>query len=474
MAEIDTRPLESVQAALNLFEQRSNDHSRSSSPDRNEQEIDAVTKELATCKLQLEMKDNENKQATLDLDALRKAMRELSEKYDRACLDAHRRISELESDNAGITRRQCEAACECEALRGELACARRELEALRGANAYVLEEVEAMETRRILERDSAREALARALELNEAVLSSAVAAIRAEEERSVFFQEFTMEMLSSGKDSEAVGRMQEAMEGVEEELLAKTVEVEILRSELLQLKELYFSSERAVVAVMPDSAAAAAASGNDGSAACNGSDPEIADACFGTVESVDGPNIRPDDGNIRGSLSERVVEGQKKPKKGVRFLEDYKSTSCGDKDTAMAGNRGFEAATTDAGFVTEISKDDREADGYVLVAKDGEAGIKDAAISDLRFTLEEALRRAELAEEAKAALERELRGRDEVQKQQQQQQRPPRPRPGRFENAPAPPARPRVTPSPAPKGGASPTPRCHGLTLGKVLNMKYK
>jgi hypothetical protein len=33
MAEIDTRPLESVQVALNLFEQRS-DHSRFNSPDR--------------------------------------------------------------------------------------------------------------------------------------------------------------------------------------------------------------------------------------------------------------------------------------------------------------------------------------------------------------------------------------------------------------------------------------------------------
>ncbi|KAI4970589.1 hypothetical protein ZWY2020_001503 [Hordeum vulgare] len=77
MAEIDTRPLESVQSALNLFEQRS-DHSRFSSPDRNEQDIDVVAKELATCKLQLEAKESENKQANMKLEAMRKTMQDLS------------------------------------------------------------------------------------------------------------------------------------------------------------------------------------------------------------------------------------------------------------------------------------------------------------------------------------------------------------------------------------------------------------
>ncbi|KAI4991600.1 hypothetical protein ZWY2020_039986 [Hordeum vulgare] len=73
MAEIDTRPLESIQSALNLLEQRS-DHSRFSSPDRNEQEIDVVAKELVTCKLQLEAKESVNKQANMKLEAQWKTM----------------------------------------------------------------------------------------------------------------------------------------------------------------------------------------------------------------------------------------------------------------------------------------------------------------------------------------------------------------------------------------------------------------
>lgn len=554
MAEIDTRPLESVQAALNLFEQRS-DHSRFSSPDRNGQEIDVVTKELATCKLQLEAKESENKQAHMKLEALRKAMQELSEKYDRACLDAHRRISELETDNVAIISRQSRAAAECEALRDELAAAVGELDAVRRANAYVLGEVESMETRRILERESARDGLMRVLELNEAVLESAVAAIRAEEERSVYFQEVTLELFGSDRNLEATRRQQEAMEGMEGELLAKAVEVECLRSELMQLKELYVSSSERVV--VPASTAARHADADaDADPAPAGtirsadddhvhviagkSDngkgsqeprgevtdfvngcPEVAEAYFDSeLPKEDCRNIRSDDGNINIAMFGQVVEVQTEPKRRVRFMpespmEDFKSVNSECRkymdagigmSESLAGKRGSEPEAAGASFVAEIvvvnSKEadgdgefctketgdaDRLSDGYVLVAKEAEGGaLKDdkldaaqAEISDLRFSLEEALRRAELAEEAKAALERELR--EEIQ----MKQRPPRPRaPGedgrlrRVESTPAAPSRRRPSPSQAPgggqRGGARPpaSPGC--LTLGKALNMKYK
>ncbi|XP_020167722.1 uncharacterized protein [Aegilops tauschii subsp. strangulata] len=554
MAEIDTRPLESVQSALNLFEQRS-DHSRFSSPDRNGQEIDVVTKELATCKLQLEAKESENKQAHMKLEALRKSMQELSEKYDRACLDAHRRITELEADNVAITTRQSQAAAECEALRDELDVAVDELDAVKRANAYVLGEVESMETRRILERESARDGLMRVLELNEAVLESAVAAIRAEEERSVYFQEVTLELFSSDKNLKTIRRQKETMEGMEGELLAKTVEVECLRSELIQLKDLYVSvSERVMV---PASTAVRHA---DGDAGANPADtggscdddhvdvnagksdndkgsqeprgevaadlvngcPEVAEAYFDIeLPREDCRNIQSGDGNINVATSADVVQVQAGQRRRVRFMpespmEDFKSVNsecCKFMDAGigmrenLAAKRGLESETAGAGFVSEIvkvknSKEadgdgelytkeavdvDRLGDGYVLVAKEPDGGaLKDdrlhaaqAEISDLRFSLEEATRRAELAEEAKAALERELR--EEIQTKQ----RTPRPRaPGedgrlrRVESTPAAPSWRRPTPSQAPgggkRGGARPpaSPGC--LTLGKALNMKYK
>ena len=196
-------------------------------------------------------------------------------------------------------------------------------------------------------------------------------------------------------------------------------------------------------------------------------------------------------------------------------MEDFRSVNsecCKFMDAGigmpenLAAKRVSESEAAGAGFVSEIVEvDSKEADGdgelhkkevgdvdrlaggYVLVAKEADGGsLKDeklsaarAEISDLKFSLEEAVRRAELAEEAKAALERELR--EEIQTKQ----RTPRPRaPGedgrlrRVESTPAAPSWRRPTPSQAPgggkRGGARPpaSPGC--LTLGKALNMKYK
>uniref|UniRef100_A0A453IPL7 Uncharacterized protein n=1 Tax=Aegilops tauschii subsp. strangulata TaxID=200361 RepID=A0A453IPL7_AEGTS len=244
----------------------------------------------------------------MKLEALRKSMQELSEKYDRACLDAHRRITELEADNVAITTRQSQAAAECEALRDELDVAVDELDAVKRANAYVLGEVESMETRRILERESARDGLMRVLELNEAVLESAVAAIRAEEERSVYFQEVTLELFSSDKNLKTIRRQKETMEGMEGELLAKTVEVECLRSELIQLKDLYVSvSERVMV---PASTAVRHADGEVAADLVNGC-PEVAEAYFDIeLPREDCRNIQSGDGNINVATSADVVQVQ--------------------------------------------------------------------------------------------------------------------------------------------------------------------
>uniref|UniRef100_A0A804LF93 Uncharacterized protein n=1 Tax=Zea mays TaxID=4577 RepID=A0A804LF93_MAIZE len=85
-----------------------------------------------------------------------------------------------------------------------------------------------------VEREGTKDVLARILLLNETVLSSAVAAIRAEEERSVFFQEATLQFFDSDRNLEVARRQMEVMEGMEAELLAKSVEVEYLRAELKQ------------------------------------------------------------------------------------------------------------------------------------------------------------------------------------------------------------------------------------------------
>uniref|UniRef100_A0A0E0KAD4 Uncharacterized protein n=1 Tax=Oryza punctata TaxID=4537 RepID=A0A0E0KAD4_ORYPU len=405
MAEIDTRPLGSVRAALTHFQQRTDHHSRFS-PDRNLQEIENLTKELASCRMQLEVKENEKIQANLKLESLQNAMQELSGELDD-------RIAQLEADNGMFTRQQSEASEECKALRDELTVVRDELDAVRSSNAFLLREIEMMETRMILEKESIKDSLNHVLQINESVLSSAVAAIRAEEERSVFFQEITLEFLDSDKNREMI-------ESLESEVMAKTVEIAYLQSELQQVKEHCISSE--IIA---------------------GNHEQQAEASL-TLGNGDTEAVVVNGGGFVAVISKEDDDGE----------EFYTN----EIDQQAAGAAGLVVA-----------------DGYVLVAKsngddaDGELSLKgklDAAraeIGDLRFSLEEAVRRAELAEEAKAALERALR--EEIQRKAQLRNAP------SMTTTATTPAKPPLT---GPRGGGGRPLPGGCLTIGKVLNMKYK
>ncbi|XP_052150151.1 uncharacterized protein LOC127768583 [Oryza glaberrima] len=400
MAEIDTRPLGSVRAALTHFQQRADHHSRFS-PDRNLQEIEILTKELASCRMQLEVKENEKIQANLKLESLQNAMQE-------------------SSDNRMIARQQSEASEECKALRDELTVVRGELDAVRSSNSFLLREIELMETRMILEKESIRDSLNHVLQINESVLSSAVAAIRAEEERSVFFQEITLEFLSSDKNREVIDRQVEMIKNLESELMAKTVEIAYLQSQLQQVKEHCISSE--IIAGNQEQQAEASLTLGNGDAEA----VVVAGGGFVAVISKE------DDGGGEEFYTKEIEHDQQQ----------------------AAGAAGLAVA-----------------DGYVLVAKSdgGDADLKGkleaarAEIGDLRFSLEEAVRRAELAEEAKAALERALR--EEIQRKAQPRNTP------SLTTTTTTPAKPPLT---EPRGGdGRPLPGgC--LTLGKVLNMKYK
>ncbi|KAG0552250.1 hypothetical protein BDA96_01G492300 [Sorghum bicolor] len=639
MAEIDTTPLESVKAAVDLFD-RGSDQSRLSPDGNEEDQIAILTKELATCKLQLEVRESQHKQATMQIEALQKAVQELSGQHEKECMDAHLRIAQLEAENISIMSRQSETDGECEALRGELAVVRRDLDAARASVAFVLREVEDMETRAILEREGTKDALARILQLNETVLSSAVAAIRAEEERSVFFQESTLQLLDSDRNLEVVRRQIEMMERMEMELLAKTVEVEYLQAELKQAKEIYVSPQKPRDSDATTVLSAAGCSNLDGrhdQVQVLGRETAVEDAeaepeftfqhspglsfVSDEIFRKDCQVVVPSGGSeMEIGTSEDLAESENKQGAAVMVGDttvaegnsDAQDTRCliakisgednyanqprvrfkcieaepAESDGALAdftvcqGNdapvQDHVETRADASFVLESSKDDfqsmhsdvkdvisiaevdkvarasnqepraepaaapttstpregssdtcafateivskdedefytkelepepagqgaKQLDGYVLVSKGSDAGadvaVKDkqldearTEISDLRFSLEEAVRRAELAEEAKVALERELR--EEIRRKHTPSRRRATSdseagrRPAREGARPTTPAQPRPTssstsgtPSRAlrsarPGGEDMPTPRC--LTLGKVLNMKYK
>jgi len=111
MGEIDTKPIESVQAALSLFEDKA-DHrkSRPAGTDKEsdkEREIEGILKDLANYKVQLEAKDAAYMQALLKLQHHQYTADELStllqsieterDAYIRECKEASTRVDELES-----------------------------------------------------------------------------------------------------------------------------------------------------------------------------------------------------------------------------------------------------------------------------------------------------------------------------------------------------------------------------------------
>ncbi|OAY67609.1 myosin-4-like [Ananas comosus] len=114
MAEINSKPFESVQAALSLFEEKTDRKKFGSTGnvEARKEESDILLKELANCKVLLEIKESLNMQSNLKLEVCRKTIEELStqlknvevesDKYEREYLKAQGHIAKLEYDNKVI------------------------------------------------------------------------------------------------------------------------------------------------------------------------------------------------------------------------------------------------------------------------------------------------------------------------------------------------------------------------------------
>ncbi|KAJ7978467.1 protein WEAK CHLOROPLAST MOVEMENT UNDER BLUE LIGHT-like 1 [Quillaja saponaria] len=109
MGEIDTKPIEPVQASLSLFGEKGDQkkYKLTSSNHDCEKELETLLKDLANCKLQLEAKDAASMQALLKLEHYQKMVEELSNllkdsetdrnKYMDECLGARTHIDELKN-----------------------------------------------------------------------------------------------------------------------------------------------------------------------------------------------------------------------------------------------------------------------------------------------------------------------------------------------------------------------------------------
>ncbi|XP_064998649.1 protein WEAK CHLOROPLAST MOVEMENT UNDER BLUE LIGHT 1-like [Musa acuminata AAA Group] len=282
MGEIDTKPFESVKTALSFFEQKAGQNRCASSGNMEEQEekdLCLLLKELANCKVQLEINKSANKQANLELEVYHKTVDDLSiqlensvaeiDRYREKCQQAETKIAKLESENKVIAQSllgSSEHESELLGIVDELKALQEEEHAM-GSEVTASGRLHTMAERRaelmgqaiFLESDQRKKLLLHISALNEALFSSTLAAIEADKERyASFFRmeaelHITKEALAQSHDKlEGMKDHLDMMNNMENELFAKMIQVDYLQSELKQLEELYSACSRFALDVVTD------------------------------------------------------------------------------------------------------------------------------------------------------------------------------------------------------------------------------
>ncbi|XP_077211482.1 WEB family protein At1g12150-like isoform X2 [Tasmannia lanceolata] len=263
MGEIDTKPFESVQAALSLFGQKNDQRkyrSTSSEEMEKDKELDLMMKDLASYKVQLEIKESSNMQLLLKLEVYRKTIEELStqvkkseaerEKNIEEYGEAKIRIDELEFDNKKVSAQLFETRKAEEELRhslNELKATQEQLktvlDAAEESKLAALREAELMETAIEMEKERTQELLSHVSELNEAILHSKLGAIEAEKEKSAILmakeEEIEIATVAATQAQEHLEEMRKQLDMVkdlENQLLEKSLFTECLQMETEQAK----------------------------------------------------------------------------------------------------------------------------------------------------------------------------------------------------------------------------------------------
>lgn len=275
MGEIDTKPIEPVQVALSLFGEKG-DHrkhrSTSSDTEIDKEELQGLQKELANNKVQLEAKECAYMQAQLKLQQYRESVEELSsqlmkselerDQYERECIQARTHVDKLESktkemadqllETVKVREQLSHVLNELKSAQVELLGMETELAVEREARLKALTRTEELEAEIQIEKGKVEVLREHVEELNEALLMSKQAAMEAEKEKCDIISQKDAEIDLA---TDAVVQMQEQLnnlknqvgmiEDLENQLLAKSVYVESLQSDLLEVNEMLDSSEKA-------------------------------------------------------------------------------------------------------------------------------------------------------------------------------------------------------------------------------------
>ncbi|KAG7023210.1 WEB family protein, partial [Cucurbita argyrosperma subsp. argyrosperma] len=255
MGEIDTKPIDSVQAGISLFgaigDQNKHKLTANNGYEK-EREVQELVKDLANYKVQLEAKDAAYMQALLKLEQQQKAIDELSEllkiaetgrdKYVNECSEARFLLDELEQKLNEMTEQSLEtekfreklqaAENELKLRQEELLGIETELAASRESEVKGIIKIELLENKAHLEKETTVDLIRRISELNEAIRLSKFAASEAEKEMSAALSAKETELELAKKQVVELHKQLEEM--------SQQIEIEMERN---QLKEVKFSNE---------------------------------------------------------------------------------------------------------------------------------------------------------------------------------------------------------------------------------------
>ncbi|KAL3528432.1 hypothetical protein ACH5RR_007754 [Cinchona calisaya] len=270
MAEIDTKSIESVQAAISLFggenNQRKNKLTGKDELDK-EKEHENLLKDLANVKVQLEGMDSAYKQALLKLDHYQKTDDEVSTLLKSSELEkdalindfkeSRIRISELESTNkemadqifeyVNVREQLSHVLIELKDTQGQLLVLEVELASAKDAKFESLTIAEVAETALSLEKLRTEELLRHVNELNEMIMHLKMSAVEAEKEKNGLISEKGVaeaEVAEARKQLQNVTEQIELMHYLENQLLEKSALVDSLTQELQKANALHSSSEK--------------------------------------------------------------------------------------------------------------------------------------------------------------------------------------------------------------------------------------
>lgn len=269
MGEVDTKSIESVQAAISLFGEKNDQrHLSVGSEGSIKEEWELMLTDLANYKVQLEVKEYAYKQALLKIETCQITNKELCgqlkkceaerDGYIEDCREARKQVERLELRVKEISDLLMEArnsqvqlvhvVNELNATNEELDNVKTELAASEELKVLAMTRAEKIESSFQIVKEKTEGHMSHVTEFNETVCLSELAATEVEKENPTFLSE-NNEVAKTATEvvqaKEHLVELRESMQELEKQLSSKNQYINSLQLELKQAEELHSSSEQA-------------------------------------------------------------------------------------------------------------------------------------------------------------------------------------------------------------------------------------